>query len=372
MKKIKDIIILYPSFERGGVTVNLINFINFALKKKNNIYLISRNPDLSKFDYKKRIKFIKIGNCSIPFISERLLTSLLSIVSLIRIFDKCKKSESVVFSFQSNIIPIIISKIFNRKIIVRNSEDAIDATKFADNKFFAYFILLSKIIFYNFADGIITNSQKSKKSLQSIIYVKKKIRLIFNPYLQKILKRKKKNKENLILSVGRLCKQKNFETLIKGFYIFQKKFPKYKLLILGHGYNEKKLLNLAISLRIDKKIKFKGWVKDVRKYYDTPKIFVMTSLYEGLPNALIDAVNFEIPSISTKCSGASDILTNKNGIFFRTMDDNDLADKMIKCVLNYQNSMKKIKRSKKFIKHFLAEPQSKKYLEYCNEIIQKI
>ena len=168
------------------------------------------------------------------------------------------------------------------------------------------------------------------------------------------MKKKKKNKKNLILSVGRLCKQKNFETLIKGFYIFQKKFPKYKLLILGHGYNKKKLLNLAISLRIDKKIKFKGWVKDVRKYYDDPKIFVMTSLYEGLPNALIDAVNFEIPSISTKCSGASDILTNKNGIFFRMMDDNDLADKMIKCALNYQSSIKKIKRSKKFIKHFLS------------------
>ncbi len=174
MKKIKNIIILYPSFERGGVTVNLINFINFSLKKKKNIYLISQNLDLRKFPYKKRIKFIKIVNCSIPFISERLLTSLLSIISLIKIFDKCKKSESVVFSFQSNIIPIIISKIFNRKIIIRNSEDAIDATKFADNKFFAYFILLSKIIFYNFADGIITNSQKSKKSLQSIVYIKKK------------------------------------------------------------------------------------------------------------------------------------------------------------------------------------------------------
>ena len=193
MKNIKDIIILYPSFERGGVTVNLINFINFALKKKNNIYLISRNPDLSKFDYKKRIKFIKIGNCSIPFVSERLLTSLLSIIYLIKTFDKCKKSESVIFSFQSNIIPIIISKIFNRKVIIRNSEDAIDATKFADNKFFAYFILFSKIIFYNLADGIITNSEKSKTSLESIMYIKKKIRLIFNPYLKKILKIKKKN-----------------------------------------------------------------------------------------------------------------------------------------------------------------------------------
>jgi len=372
MKKIKDLIILYPSFERGGVTVNLINFINFALKKKNNIYLISRNPNLSKFAYKKKINFLKIPSFSIPFISERLLTSLLSIFYLIKSFDKCKKSESVVFSFQSNIIPIIISKIFNRKIIIRNSEDAIDATKFADKKFFAYFILLSKIIFYNLADGIITNSQKSKKSLESIIYIKKKIRLIFNPYLQKILKRKKKNKENLILSVGRLCKQKNFETLIKGFYIFQKKFPKYKLLIVGHGYNEQNLLKLATNLGIDKKIKFKGWVKDVRKYYDTSKVFVMTSLYEGLPNVLIDAVNFEIPSISTKCSGASDILTNKNGIFFRMMDANDLANKMINCVLNYQNSIKKIKKSKKFIKHFLSEPQSKKYLKYCNEIIQKI
>ncbi len=372
MKNIKDIIILYPSFERGGVTVNLINFINFALKKNNNIYLISRNPDLSKFTYKKRIKFIKIANFSIPFISERLLTSLLSIIYLIKTFDKCKKSESVIFSFQSNIIPIIISKIFNRKIIIRNSEDAIDATKFADNKFFAYFILFSKIIFYNLADGIITNSEKSKKSLESIIHIKKKIRLIFNPYLKKILKIKNKNKENLILSVGRLCKQKNFETLIKGFYIFQKKFPKYKLLILGHGYNEKKLLKLAKNLRIDKKIKFKGWVRNVTKYYKTPKIFVMTSLYEGLPNALIDAVNFEIPSISTKCSGATDILTNKNGIFFKVMDADDLGDKMIKCVLNYQKSIKKIKRSKKLIKNFLAEPQSKKYLEYCNEIIQKI
>ncbi len=192
MKKIKDLIILYPSFERGGVTVNLINFINFALKKKNNIYLISRNPDLSKFAFKKKINFLKIPSFSIPFISERLLTSLLSIFYLIKSFDKCKKSESVIFSFQSNIIPIIISKIFNRKIIIRNSEDAIDATKFADKKFFAYFVLLSKIIFYNLADGIITNSQKSKESLESIIYIKKKIRLIFNPYLQKILKRKKK------------------------------------------------------------------------------------------------------------------------------------------------------------------------------------
>ena len=53
-----------------------------------------------------------------------------------------------------------------------------------------------------------------------------------------------------------------------------------------------------------------------KELFKRAKIFVLPSLYEGSPNSLIDAVNFEIPTISTKCSGAEDILTSKNGNFF--------------------------------------------------------
>ena len=369
MSEIKDIIIFYPSFERGGVTVNLINFINFTVKNNLNIYLISQTTDIKKFfNHSKKIKFVKVKKISIPFIPQRVLSSLLSIIHIIKTFKHCNKNRSILLSFQSSIIPIIVCKIFGRKVIIRNSEDAIDATKFADNKFFAYFVLFSKIIFYNFADGIITNSIKAKKSLESIVHNNKKIKLIYNPYLLRIFKRKNKKKRNLILSVGRLCKQKNFETLIRGFCEFLKKFPNYNLLILGHGYNEHKLKKMAEDLKIAKHVQFKGWVSETKKYFDTSKIFVMTSLYEGLPNVLIDAVNYEIPTISTKCSGATDILTKKEGVYFKLQDHNDLAKQMIKTASNYNNHLKKIKRTKMYLNRFLAEKQSTKYLDYCNKI----
>ena len=78
--------------------------------------------------------------------------------------------------------------------------------------FFSFLILILKILFYNFSDGIIANSSESKKSLNKIVFDSKKIKLIFNPYLNKIINVKKKEK-NILLSIGRLCKQKNYPTL---------------------------------------------------------------------------------------------------------------------------------------------------------------
>ena len=88
------------------------------------------------------------------------------------------------------------------------------------------------------------------------------------------------------------------------------------MIILGHGPDKQKLMNLSKNLGIEKKVIFKNWVVDTNIYLKKAKFFVLPSLYEGLPNSLIDAVNNEVPSISTRCSGAEDILFYKNGIYF--------------------------------------------------------
>ena len=139
-------------------------------------------------------------------------------------------------------------------------------------------------------------------------------------------------------------------------------------LLFSRNRNSRKLKKMAKDLKIAKHVQFKGWVSETKKYFDTSKIFVMTSLYEGLPNVLIDAVNYEIPTISTKCSGATDILTKKEGVYFKLQDHNDLAKKMIKTASNYNNHLKKIRRTKMYLNRFLAEKQSTKYLDYCNKI----
>ena len=79
MKKIKNIIVLYPSFERGGATANLINFVNACDKKKIKIYLIT---NITRKDQKKlfnnSIKIIKIDDRSNTNSFRRFYTSIFS------------------------------------------------------------------------------------------------------------------------------------------------------------------------------------------------------------------------------------------------------------------------------------------------------
>ena len=80
---------------------------------------------------------------------------------------------------------------------------------------------LFKALFYNFADGIITNSKGSANSLKYFVFNKKKINYIYNPYLKKINKKNYK-KNNYIINIGRLRKQKDHKTLLYAFQIFLK------------------------------------------------------------------------------------------------------------------------------------------------------
>ena len=68
---------------------------------------------------------------------------------------------------------ILIARLFNNKIIIRNSEEIIGATKYADNKVNAYLVFFLKIFFYNLSNRIIAISEKSKDSLEKIILNKK-------------------------------------------------------------------------------------------------------------------------------------------------------------------------------------------------------
>ena len=270
--------------------------------------------------------------------------------------------------------PLKFSNIFAyiqlRKIIIRNSEDIIDATKYADFKFSAYIIFILKVLFYNFSDGIITNSKKSKKSLEKITF-KNKSKLIYNPYLKKINIEKKISRQNVILSVGRFCKQKNQTVAIKAFANFLTKFPNYKLVIIGDGKDKIKLRNICIDLKIDNKVKFEGWVSDPSRYYLRSKILLFPSLYEGLPNTLIDAVNFDLPCISSNCSGAKDILLKDSRIFSPSNNYEILSKKIELMILEYRKILNQNKILKKNLSKFLITNQVTEYVKYCNFIINR-
>lgn len=362
-----NLILFYPSFERGGVERIIQNLIEN--NKKFKIHLISSKNALKFIDKKKfKFNFIEVTQkIKIPFLPERFSSAINGMIILFNYINN-NKDNYLIHSMQSNVAAIITGMLKQKKIIIRNSENPIYSILYSENKFFSIISAILKYIFYNFADAIITNSYGSGKSLEFFVFNKKKIKPIYNPYLRKINKRTFK-KKNYLITIGRLRKQKDQKTLIEAFKIFLEKNQSYKLIILGHGNLEKKLKEQAKNLNINNKIIFKGWVKNTNAYLKHSKIFVLSSVYEGLGNVLIDAVNYNIPCVSTDCpSGPREILLNgKGGYLVKPGSPIQLAEKIQYSIDNYSNSIKKNLIAKKKIDRFLISKQTKKYFDYLSK-----
>ena len=363
----RNLILFHPSFERGGVENIIKNLIEY--NKKFNIYLMSSNNALKFINKKKyNFNFINVSQkIKIPFFPERFLSAINGMIILFNFLNN-NKGNFLIHSTQSNVAAIIVSLFKSNKIVIRNSENPIYSFLYSENKFFSIISIILKYIFYNFVDAIITNSYGSGKSLEYFIFNKKKIKPIYNPYLKKINKKTFK-KKNYLITIGRLRKQKDQKTLIEAFKIFLEKNRNYKLMILGHGSLEKKLKKLSKNLNIEDRVVFKGWVKNTATYLKHSKIFVLSSVYEGLGNVLIDAVNYNIPCVSTNCpSGPDEILLNgKGGYLVKTKSPKLLAEKIQYSINNYSYSLKKNLRAKKKINRFLILKQTKKYFDYLSK-----
>ena len=155
--------------------------------------------------------------------------------------------------------------------------------------------------------------------------------------------------------------------LIKAFFLFQKKFQKYKLLLVGDGILKKKLVNEVDNLGLNKKVLITGWSENTHQYLKRSKIFVLSSLYEGLGNVLIDSINYNVPCISTDCkSGPREILLNgRGGFLVKNNNVRDLYNKMIflKKIIKFQ--LKKMKFKKINYKDFLQLTELKITKNIC-------
>ncbi len=374
MKKnvLKKIIIFYPSFERGGVEIILLNLINFFLKKKIEIVLIASNIKKGVFKNKKfQSRIVKKEPFTI--MPDRISKALTASKILISEIKKSDKKNTIVLSLQGSSLAILVSKFLGFKIIVRNAEDAISSTFFAENKIQSLIILFLKIILYNFSDKIISNSKGSGNSLKKIFVKEKKIFPIYNPYLKKINNKSNAKRHKYLLSVGRLTKQKDFKNLIISFSYIKNQIPNYKLIIIGDGQLKNELQNLIENLDLKKRVILTGWKKNLKTYYLNSKLFILNSLYEGFGNVLIDAINYELPIITTNCkSGPNEIIDyGKGGFLTPIRDPKLLSQKILFCINNYKLAQRKSKYAKKNIKKFNCEINCEKYFKLISKTINE-
>lgn len=108
-------------------------------------------------------------------------------------------------------------------------------------------------------------------------------------------------KRKVIAGAGRLCEQKNFSLLIRAFAKISDDFPDYKLVIYGEGEKRDELESLVKELGLESRVAFPGYIKNIADEMEKNSMFVLSSNFEGMPNALMEAMALGLPCISTDC-----------------------------------------------------------------------
>lgn len=135
-----------------------------------------------------------------------------------------------------------------------------------------------------------------------------------------------------IVTVGRLEPQKNQKILIDAFSKFANDFPDYNLTIYGEGSLRLELEHFIQSKGLQNRVMLPGSKNSIQEYIKDVSLFVLSSDYEGIPNALIEAMAIGIPCISTDCSpgGARELINNgENGVIVECNNSVALAKAIV-------------------------------------------
>ena len=190
-------------------------------------------------------------------------------------------------------------------------------------------VRIARNLLYHLADVVVVQTQHNKDYFSPSL--QKKCTIIYNPVdLQDkkgmALRTEKKKR---IVSAARLMKQKNQLMLIDSFAQIQKEFPDYTLTIYGEGPFRQELEKRILEQGLSESVFLPGKVQNVFECIADADLFVLSSNFEGMPNALIEAMCLGLPVISTKVSGATDLIQDGiNGLLVDVGDAEQLSDCM--------------------------------------------
>ena len=135
-----------------------------------------------------------------------------------------------------------------------------------------------------------------------------------------------------IVMAGRLAAQKNYPMVFAAMEKVLKKYPDAVLDIFGKGGQEAQLQEMIAQKHLQNNVTLCGWTQNTLSEYAQSDIYVLSSNYEGMPNALMEAMAMGLPCVSTDCdTGPEDLITDGENGYLVPVDDADaLAERLVR------------------------------------------
>ena len=371
---LKKILIVVPDLSIVGGRERVVANLSNELVKNYKIYIISifnANKNIV-FDYSKNIELIKLSN-----IKEITLPNVKN-----PFFKILRELARPLARFANRIIIKIMSRRFIKlakkiepDIIIDNSDSFINGKFVLKNSAVIKLIHGKFDIYKNFnLDGLQNFVLLSSQELDNYKtkYPNANFYIIPN-FLPNISNLNTNYSQKVVVSVGRLSKEKGFLRLIDIWKLIQdsKEFKDWKLHIVGDGELKEKIENKIRDLNLTNSIILKPFTKDVESEYLSASIYAMTSHFEGFGMVLIEAQSYALPTISFDiATGPRDIIENdKSGYLIEDNDLNKYATKL-KTLMQDENLRAKMgTKSKEIVKSkFSKEVVMKQWMELFERI----
>lgn len=349
-----EILIFYRSLNQGGVQRMMVNFANHLANAGNSVTLLL---------IRKEGEFLDLVDSKINVVALNNDSYLSILPTLINILNK--NSFDILFTATPslNIMSILGVRLSSSKTKVIISERSSTIKELMGTKFGLYklsFLLVP--IFYRFAHAIVAVSKGVADDLAKFALLDRdRIIVIYNPAYDESAKDIYKDPsldswfmtENIpvVISAGRLSEQKNFKLLVDAVSILSKK-REIRLIILGEGPLKAELQNQINQLGLTAHIKLLGFKINPISWIYQSDLFVLSSLWEGFGNILVDALSAGKTIVSTNCkSGPAEILENgKFGYLLDSFEANDMAQLIDYALDNLIDSEVLIQRAENFSK----------------------
>lgn len=292
----------------------------------------------------------------------------INVFQKIKLINKvCKKNSIdvlVTFMTELNVFGIVASIGSPWKVIISERNDPVLTPK--DKR-----IRALRSIMYPFADGYIFQTEEIKSFFSKRI--QNNCQIIINPLMEKLPEVYTGEQNAEIVAVGRLNKQKNYPMLITAFEGVHEVYPEYCLKIYGEGPERSYLERLIVEKELQDCVSLMGQVSDIYERIKKSKLFVMSSDYEGLSNALMEAMALGLPVISTDHGGggARELIKDGiNGLLVPINDADELKEKMIKLIKNPDLSRQLGMNASKIRKTTSQVSVCKKWVQYIDRIYE--
>lgn len=348
MRKIqenKKILFHISTLSGGGAARVMVNLANFFAKNSYEVILATNSQAASLYPLAAEIKLVHIDD-------EKTRGRISKNFFRIRRLRKLIKAEKPLFTLTfmtENAIRVILASLF-----LKNKTYASIRSAPANECGTGFKSFIIKMI-YCLSDGIVCQTPDVLSWLPRGL--RKKSAVIPNQLDEEYFFEKEKRERINVVTAGRFEPAKNHEMLIKAFSEIASQ-TNDNLLIYGDGALRCHYENLIRELSLEKRVFLPGITKDMLSVYDSCRLFVLSSDYEGMPNVLLEAMARGCACISTNCPCGGPKMLSDNGkccVLIDTNDKDALSAQMLALLTNDDLRNEYAKKAKEEAKKYNSD-----------------